>query len=369
MNKDSNKPFRRFISQLDWPIFLLLFLLTGMGLLSLYSVSVATGSSFYQRQLHFLLLGLCLFTSILLFHYHNLESYAYYIYAFSVVLLIAVLFTGKVSYGAKRWLDLGPFSFQPSEMVKISVIIALSRYLSEKGGLKEGLGGKDLLLPAFLVFIPVALIAAEPDLGTALIILFIAASMVLFAGIRLRTMVTILAISLSSIPFIWMTLKDYQKERILAFLNPEFDPLGSGYQIIQSKIAVGSGGLLGKGFLHGTQGKLRFLPTQHTDFIFSIFAEEWGFLGSTFLLILYLLLILWGLNVMKHACCRFGAYLAFGIVSFFFFHIVINIGMVLGMLPVVGVPLPFLSYGGSFLMVSMIAVGILLNVSMRKFMF
>lgn len=362
-------PLRRLLFQFDWSILFLLILLAGTGLVALYSVSVSSGTPFYQKQFYFLLMGVVLFTFILLFHYHHLESYGYYIYAFSLLLLVAVLLFGKASYGAKRWLDLGFFSFQPSEVAKISVIIALAKYLSGRDVSRTGLTLKELIVPAIVTFLPLILVAVEPDLGTALIILFISGSMILFAGIERKTLMGITASILSFIPFMWLVLKDYQKERILAFLDPELDPLGSGYQIIQSKIAVGSGGILGKGFLRGTQGKLKFLPAQHTDFIFSIFAEEWGLLGSFFLLSLYLLLLLWGINVVRNAGCRFGAYLAFGLVSFFFFHVFINIGMVIGLLPVVGVPLPFMSYGGSFLVVSLVAMGMLFNVSMRRFMF
>ena len=361
---------RRLFFNFDWFLVIITLLLTTVGFASIFSVAHdSANSALYQRQLYYFFIGLIFMCFSFLFNYHYLERYAYHIYILSIILLIAVLFFGKVSYGAKRWLSFGIFSFQPSEFTKLSIILVLSKYFYGKGAVNDGFSIKELLYPLLLVSVPFLLVAAEPDLGTALIFLFIFASMVVFAKVKRRTIIGVSILSIGSIPVLWRMLKDYQKERVLAFLNPELDPLGAGYHIIQSKIAIGSGGLWGKGFLHGTQSRLNFLPAQHTDFIFSVFAEEWGFLGTVLLLLLYFLLILWGLNIVRCSRDRFGAYLGFGILSFIFWHSFFNIGMVLGMLPVVGVPLPFVSYGGSFLISSMIAIGILLNISMRRFMF
>jgi len=209
----------------------------------------------------------------------------------------------------------------------------------------------------------------QPDLGTAIILFAIFCSMTLVVGVRKRTMAAIAAVAAAVAPFAWMSLKDYQKARLTSFLNPGRDPYGSGYHLLQSKIAIGSGGFLGKGFTHGTQGKLMFLPEHHTDFIFSILAEEWGFIGSSIVILIFFLLVMKGLGAATSSKDRFGFLLAFGISSMFFWHVIINLGMVTGLLPVVGVPLPFISYGGSFLVVSMTATGLIINIRMRRFIF
>jgi len=215
----------------------------------------------------------------------------------------------------------------------------------------------------------VLLILKQPDLGTALLIFFIGGTMALFAGIRRRTLGLLGCLGGLVAWAGWYKLHDYQRERILTFLDPERDPLGSGYHIIQSKIAVGSGGFLGKGFMAGTQSQLSFLPERHTDFAFSVFAEEWGFSGCLVLIALYLLLLLWGIYIARRAADRFGMFLALGVTAMLFWHIVVNLGMVIGLLPVVGVPLPLFSYGGTSMITTMIGVGLLLNVSMRRFVF
>jgi rod shape determining protein RodA len=228
---------------------------------------------------------------------------------------------------------------------------------------------RDLWLPAIILIIPFVLIVKQPDLGTALVLIFIAASMLLFAGLQRQTLIALGFAGVGTAVAGWFMLHNYQKARILTFMNPEADPLGSGYHIIQSKIAVGSGGFWGKGFMAGTQSQLSFLPERHTDFAFSVFAEEWGFSGSMVLLLGYLFLIVWGIYVARRAADRFGMFLAIGVTSMIFWHIVINLGMVIGLLPVVGVPLPLFSYGGTSMITTMIGVGLLMNVSMRRFMF
>ncbi|MDP2688873.1 MAG: FtsW/RodA/SpoVE family cell cycle protein, partial [Deltaproteobacteria bacterium] len=233
----------------------------------------------------------------------------------------------------------------------------------------KGMGVKELIVPGLLMAAPFLLIAKQPDLGTAIIIWMIFWSMVLIVKVKLRTVIAFVVSFALAAPFLWMALKDYQKARLSSFLNPGADPLGSGYHVLQSKIAIGSGGLIGKGFMEGTQGNLMFLPEHHTDFIFAALAEEWGLLGSVILLALFMTLVLSGINTANNSKDRFGFLLAFGVTAMFFWQIVINLGMVSGMLPVVGVPLPFISYGGSFLITSMISAGLLLNVHMRRFIF
>ena len=225
------------------------------------------------------------------------------------------------------------------------------------------------MIPFLLLGAPVLLIMKQPDLGTAMLVLFIGASMALFAGIRRSTLIALAIAGLCAGWGGWYLLHDYQRERIRTFLDPERDPLGSGYHIIQSKIAVGSGGFFGKGFMQGTQSQLSFLPERHTDFVFSVFAEEWGFSGNLLLLGTYLLIIFWGIYIARRASDRFGMFLALGVVAMLFWHIVVNLGMVIGLLPVVGVPLPLFSYGGTSMVTTMIGVGLLLNVSMRRFVF
>jgi rod shape determining protein RodA len=253
--------------------------------------------------------------------------------------------------------------------MKIVIVMAFARYFSDFASPGD-LGVKDLLLPFLILGVPAVLIMKQPDLGTAILVVLIACSMVLFVGIRLGTVVSL---ALAAVPAVFLGwhyyLRDYQKERILNFLSPERDPLGSGYHIIQSKIAVGSGGLLGKGFMKGTQAQLRFLPEQHTDFAFSVFSEEWGFLGCLIVLVLYLFLVLWGLNIARRCNDYFGSLVAVGVTAMLAWHIVINVGMVIGIFPVVGVPLPIFSYGGTSMITSMIGLAILLNIRMRRFMF
>ena len=228
---------------------------------------------------------------------------------------------------------------------------------------------KHLPLPFLLLLLPMGLILKQPDLGTAIILLLVFFSILIFVKIRWSSLLTIGLAGGAAVPLLWSFLKEYQKKRIITFFNPDLDPLGAGYHLIQSKIAVGSGGIIGKGFMKGTQCKLGFLPEQQTDFIFSALGEEWGLIGSLFIVGLYFVLILWGLRIAVQAKDRFGAILAFGVVAMLFWHVFINIGMVLGMMPVVGIPLPLLSYGGSFLISTLIGVGLLLNVSMRRYLF
>ncbi|MBI5286310.1 MAG: rod shape-determining protein RodA [Deltaproteobacteria bacterium] len=359
---------RRLLTHFDWFLFTVAITLSIIGIANIYSAT--SGEDIVHiKQLYWFSIGLILMLVITFMDYHQLERFAYIVYGLSVTLLVAVLIIGKTTSGAQRWLSVGPVSFQPSELAKISLVVMLARHFSEKRLLEEGLSIKDLMLPASLLLVPFIIVAKEPDLGTALILFFIFASMSLFVKIRLKTLIGLVVTFLPFIPLTWHLLKDYQQVRILSFWDPTMDPRGTGYHLIQSKIAIGSGGLLGKGFGNGTQAQLKFLPEHHTDFVFSVLAEEWGFVGSVITLGLYLILFLWGLKATREAKDRFGTLLAFGISSMFFWHIAINIGMVTGLLPVVGVPLPFISYGGSFLLMAMIGVGILINVRMRRFIF
>jgi rod shape determining protein RodA len=358
---------KRLFMHFDLFLFIIVFLLAAIGVVNIYSATIGTDSQIYQKQIYWLMIGVSFMVLFLFVDYSRLEVISYVIYGAIIILLIVVVVIGHSSSGAQRWLNLGFISFQPSEFSKIALIVALSKYFSKKQIPPKGLNAKRLLIPVALLVIPFLLIARQPDLGTAMVLGLIFSSMVLFVKIRTKTLVVISGILASIVPLTWYYLKDYQKARLLSFLKPTQDPLGMGYHLIQSKIAIGSGGLLGEGFLSGTQGRLLFLPERHTDFVFSILAEEWGFIGSFCVTGLFLILIILGLNTVKYAKDKFGSLLAFGVTSMFFWHVVINIGMVTGMLPVVGAPLPFFSYGGSFLVTVIFGVGILLNVNMRRF--
>jgi len=361
---------RRLLTHFDWMLLLLIVLIAGIGILNLYSATASwsAGTPVYMKQISWLGIGLLIAFAVCTFDYRHLEYLGFLFYGINILLLILVLFIGKTSMGATRWIDLGLFHLQPSEIMKIVIIITLARYFSERGHFR-GHTLSELIPPFLLLGFSAFLIMKQPDLGTAMLVLFIGGTIALFAGIRKGTLAVLSVMGTGSAIGGWFLLHDYQKERIRTFLNPERDPLGSGYHIIQSKIAVGSGGFFGKGFMQGTQSQLAFLPERHTDFAFSVFAEEWGFAGSLVLVLLYLLVILWGIYIARRASDRFGMYLAFGVVAMLFWHMVVNLGMVIGLLPVVGVPLPLFSYGGTSMITTMIGVGILLNISMRRFMF
>jgi rod shape determining protein RodA len=362
---------RRLLTHFDWVLLFLVCLLTGVGILNLYSATSTwsqAATPVYIKQFYWLGIGLVISISISLFDYRKLEYFATPLYVLNVLLLVAVLVFGKTTMGATRWLNLGFFNLQPSEVMKIVIIIVMARYFSVKDQVL-GYNLKELGVPFALLGVPVLLIMKQPDLGTSMLVIFIAVTMALFAGIQRRTLIVLGLMSIASAVGGWFLLHGYQKRRILTFIDPERDPLGAGYHIIQSKIAVGSGGLFGKGFMQGTQSQLSFLPERHTDFAFSVFAEEWGFTGCLILLLLYLLLVAWGIYTAQRASDLFGMYLALGVSAMLFWHIVVNLGMVIGLLPVVGVPLPLFSYGGTSMVTTMIGVGVLLNVSMRRFMF
>jgi rod shape determining protein RodA len=362
---------RRLFTHFDWVLISLALALALVGIINLYSATSSLETQLtpiYLKQLYWIGLGLLIALATCLFDYRHLEFFGYILYWINAILLLGVLVTGKTIMGATRWIDLGFFNLQPSEVLKIVIIITFASYFSRNVP-AVGFNLRGLVVPLLILGLPVLLILKQPDLGTAMLIFFIGGSMALFAGIRRSAVVFLGCVGALTAWGGWFRLHDYQRERILTFLDPERDPLGSGYHIIQSKIAVGSGGFLGKGFMAGTQSQLSFLPERHTDFAFSVFAEEWGFSGSLVLLGLYLLLILWGIYIARRAADRFGMFLALGVTAMLFWHIVVNLGMVIGLLPVVGVPLPLFSYGGTSMVTTMIGVGLLLNVSMRRFVF
>ncbi len=360
---------RRVFAHFDYLLFFVTVLLIAAGLATLYSATFTKGGLIYKKELYLLIVCSFFFAIAVLVNYALLERFAYTIFGLSILTLVLALLMGKTIGGAQRWLSFGGVSFQPSEVTKLALIIVLSKYFSEVPVPPKGLGFKELIGPVILLAVPFVLIVKQPDLGTALSLFLVFSSMVLMARVRLRVLVWTLIGFIPLIPIAWGSLKSYQKARVLSFLDPGGDPMGSGYHVLQSKIAIGSGGIWGKGFMQGTQGKLMFLPEHHTDFIFSVLAEEWGLVGSVTVIVLLFALILRGLNTAANTKDRFAFHLAFGIASMFFWHVVINLGMVTGLLPVVGIPLPFLSYGGSFLLTSLVSVGILINIRMRRFIF
>lgn len=359
------------LKKFNWSMLILEFVLFGIGIWNLISATAVEDKSLglYRTQLIWFGVGLLITLFILMVHYSLFSRLAYFIYFFNLLLLVAVLVVGKSSLGAKRWIGFGGFRLQPSEFMKLSIVICLAKFY-ETDRTVGGYGLKDLILPSLIVLIPAGLIALQPDLGTAMIIMLTFAGMMLFLRIRRKTLILIGLCAMIALPSAYQfALKPYQKQRIVSFIDPMADPKGSGYNSIQSMIAVGSGKLFGKGYRKGTQSQLNFLPEHHTDFIFSVFSEEHGFVGCAILLALYSIFLLNGLSIAYQSNDKFGLVLAYGTISIFFWHVFVNMGMVMGVLPIVGVPLPFLSYGGSSLITSIVGVAILTNIANKKFMF
>jgi rod shape determining protein RodA len=361
---------RRLVENFDWWLLVLTLLVVACGLVTLYSAvragSPSVESGLYTKQLIWCAAGLMVMVGAFLINYRSLDRFSYAIYSGCLALLLLVLVFGRLVAGSRRWLILGPISLQPSELIKVALILVLAHYYARVAN-TEGFRLRELAVPLALTLVPFALIVHQPDLGTALMLVLIAGSITAFVKIERKSLVLLSVLGAMAIPSIWFFLKGYQKQRILTFLNPDRDPLGAGYHIIQSKIAIGSGMITGKGFLHGTQNVLSFLPEHHTDFIFSVLSEEWGFVGSVTLLVLFLVLILWALNI-AHGCRDpFGTIVSVGVASMLFWQVFINVGMVMGLMPVVGVPLPLISYGGSSLITNLACIGLLLNVRMRRF--
>lgn len=347
-------------------------ILVVVGIGNLYSASLRENISdtpIYIKQTYWALVGLAAMTAVLFFDYRTIRRWAYVIYGVNLALLLAVLFVGSSPGGANRWFVLGPVSFQPSEFMKLSFILAVSSYFASSMG-PDGLRIRDLLIPIALAAAPAALIIMEPDLGSAGLLILLCLTMVCMIKMRPGTYTALAGAVLACGPpvviFGWRYLKPYQRQRIITFINPESDPLGSGYHIIQSKIAVGSGQLFGKGYLAGTQGQLKFLPEQHTDFIFSVLAEEWGFVGGMVFFGLLLFYVFRGMTISREARDMFTSITAMGVTVMFLWQSFINIAMAVGIFPVVGIPLPFLSYGGSSLVTTLLGTGLLLNIHMRR---
>lgn len=359
----------RNVVRLDWGLLLLVVVLAAVGILTLVSASrsISSVTPVYLKQVVFFGMGLGVAVFIGCLDHRFLTSIAPMAYAGAVGLLVAVLLLGTEAKGGLRWLSLGPFNLQPSEPSKLAVILFLAWYLSTIGQKVRKL--HYFLLAFVIVAVPGFLILAQPSLGTAATLGPVVFAMLYVAGCRRRHLAAIVALAIVAAPLAWGRLEEYQQRRLMTFLDPSADPQGSGYHTLQSMITVGSGGFTGKGYFQGTQTPLSYLPEHHTDFIFSLLAEEWGFAGTIAVIVLYGLLLLRGLSFAKDCSDLGGALMAVGIVALLTFHIFVNIAITLGIMPVTGIPLPFLSYGGSFYLTIMMCVGVLLSVHIRRGMF
>ena len=355
----------RRILQINWGLVLLVTLAGAAGIAMLYSAADGSWNPWAYRQGVRFGVGFCILITISLIDIRFWWRYSYLIYGFILVLLVVVEAFGSISMGAQRWINLEFMRLQPSELMKIGLVLALARYY-------HGVSTEDikrlpnLIIPFILIGMPVALVLKQPDLGTALFLIMAAAAVLFVAGVRVWKFVIVIGVGAAAIPIVWSTLHGYQQKRILTFLDPESDPLGSGYHILQSKIALGSGGIFGKGFQGGSQSHLNFLPEKHTDFIFTMVAEEFGLIGGLALLGLYVLMMVYGFAISLRTRAYFGRLLAMGITSMLFLYVFINIAMVMGLIPVVGVPLPLISYGGNAMLTLLIGVGFLINVYIHR---
>jgi len=353
------------LGKINWLMVLTIMAIAGIGFAMLYSVAGGSWDPWAKNQALRFSFALIIMIGIALFDLKWLMALAYPAYIGALGLLILVEVMGQSGMGGQRWLDLVVFRIQPSEIMKVAVVVALAKYFHTLTP-ETYRYYRHLIIPVILIALPALLVLRQPDLGTAALLALGGLSIIFLAGVRAWMFWAGIIGGLGSLPFIWRSLRDYQQDRVLTFLNPDIDPLGAGYQIIQSKIALGSGGLFGKGFLQGTQSHLNFLPEMKTDFIFTVLAEEFGLVGGLVLISLYALLLLYGFYVSVTCRSHFGRLLAGGLTFIIFLYIFINIGMVMGLLPVVGVPLPLVSYGGSAMLTIMIAYGLILSVGVQR---
>lgn len=357
----------RSFRDIDWPLVLITLAICSLGILQIYSATL--GSVFrdaWVRQIVYTCVGLGLFWLASRIDYHTLLGHSYWMYGLCLIALIGVFVIGTVSGGARRWIPLfGGFKLQVSEFVKIALVLLLARFLTEQK--REQLDWRDLLKLVGLVGVPMLLVAKQPDLGTSLTYLPILLAGILLTGLRWQYLVVVALVLALALPAAWVLLHDYQRARLTTFLDPSADPRGSGYQVIQSMIAVGHGGMWGRGVTRGTQTQLQFLPISHTDFIFSSFAEEHGFVGVVVVLGLYFLLLMQIVQNAQTAPDRAGMYICMGIAGMLLFHVLVNVGMVVGRMPVTGIPLPLMSFGGSNTLSVFLLLGLVNNVRLRRF--
>ena len=360
--------WREKIAHISWPIVFLVGCIASIGFAMLYSAAHGSADPWMDRQMARFAIGAAMMFGAAMIDLRLLMRFAYPAYLVSILLLVWVDFAGQVGMGAQRWIDLGVVQLQPSEIMKVTLVLTLARYFH---GLSYDDVGRplSLIVPTILVLVPAALVLKQPDLGTAGMLMMVAAAIYVVVGVRWWKFAFVLAIGVGAAYYAWNApniLHDYQKARIMTFMDPESDLQGSGYHITQSKIALGSGAVWGKGFLQGTQSHLDFLPERQTDFIFTMFAEEFGMVGSLVLLGLYVLLVIYGTVIAIRSKTQFGRLLAFGLSFNLFCYFFINTAMVMGLIPVVGVPLPLISYGGSVLMTVMIGFGLIMSVNIHR---
>ncbi len=351
--------------EMNWGVVLLIIALASVGFVMLYSVASGNIEPWAKRQMVRFAVGMMLMFAVALVDIRMWIRYAYVIYGVGLVLLVGVDVMGTVGMGAQRWIDLGVFQLQPSEIVKIALVLALARYFHTHS-LQNIRRLHYLLVPALMVAAPVALVLKQPDLGTAILLIMGGGALFLLAGVRMWIFAVGAVAAVASVPIAWQFLREYQKSRVLTFLNPERDPLGAGYHITQSKIALGAGGLFGKGYMQGTQSYLNFLPEKQTDFIFTMLAEEFGMIGGLVLLSLYVLLFAYGFIIALQCRSQFGRLVAMGVTVTMFLYVFINMAMVMGLVPVVGVPLPLVSYGGTAMMTILIGYGLVMSVYIHR---
>jgi rod shape determining protein RodA len=358
---------RRLLQNVDWLLLAATMLVLAISALTLSSLSVgrAGGGGLAVRQLAWVGVGGLALLVIASIDYRRLVRMAPLFYVLGLAGLVTVFVLGRTVSGARRWILLGPISVQPSELFKIAFVLMVAWWLSSRWAQSLGRVTVSLVLP--IIAVPFVLIVKQPDLGTALLLFPVTVALLVGAGVRFRLLGALALAGLAALPLAWFAMKDYQRERIMVYLDPFRDPLGSAYNVIQAKIAIGSGQLLGKGIAGATQSRLAFLPERHTDFIFAVFAEMWGFVGCLVLLVCYVVLLLRGFDIAAAAREPVGRLVALGATALLASQVLINVGMVTGLLPVVGVPLPLMSYGGSSMLVSLVALGLLLSVRMRQF--
>lgn len=365
---------RNIFSRLDIKLIALVFLLNVIGLFNLYSATHGPHSkeveSLFLQQIVWLFAGWSIFFVLTFLDYLWVSKVTWLFYILNVMALVYTDFFGKVVLGGQRWIDLKFFRYQPSETMKLALILILAKILVNRNAMGRGMGLKELLFPALLVLIPFALTVKQPDLGTAMTLLFIGSTLLFFVKVRKTILVSLTVLTLIALPIAWKYgLKDYQRNRVVTFLEPDQDPQGKGYNSIQSKRAVGSGKFCGKGLRMGTQSQLEFLPERHTDFIYSVLSEEWGFVGSFIVIFTFGLLFKVCFEIATQARDKYGALITVGVSAYLFWHMFVNVGMVIGLLPIVGVPLPLLSYGGSGMITTMIGLGLVSSVAYRRYLF
>ncbi len=364
-HRRESRTFLRKIAELNWAMVIITVIIASIGFAMLYSIAGGTFEPWASRQMMRFAAALVLMIAIALTDVRVWSSLAYPIYAAAFILLVAVDFVGISGMGGQRWIDLGFMRLQPSELMKVALVLALAKYFHGLNMRQSRRLGR-LIVPLLMIGLPAAFIVRQPDLGTMMLLVMGGIAVLFLAGARIWIFIVGFLGTVAAIPIAWRFMKDYQKDRVLIFLNPESDPLGAGYQIMQSKIALGSGGVFGKGYLQGTQSHLNFLPEMKTDFIFTVLAEEFGLVGGLFLLFLYIALLTYGALVSFGSRSVFGRLLAMGLVATIFLYVFINIALVMGLVPVVGVPLPLVSYGGSAMLTIMVAYGLILSVALHR---